>query len=250
MAPGKELHYFDRNLDRGEQWYRECFAGATAGQRVGEATPNYLFDARAIERMAELVPSADLIVSVREPVARAYSHYWMERERGRELRSFADAVRGELAGDQQSTYVARGHYAEQLERAERSYPRGQLHVLLFDDLVADPQRMYGELVGVLGLPPRAEPSGLSTPVNSYVRFRSLRVDRTMLGWQRRFPTNPAVRSATRGVRRLNTRRDTAYPPADADVAHRLLEHFASHNARLASWLGRPLPEAWAVAEAG
>ena len=80
----KEVHYFDVNFGRGESWYRAHFG------RLGEpglnldSSPYYLFHPAVPTRMRALLPDAKLIVLLRDPVRRAYSHYWHERDKGRE----------------------------------------------------------------------------------------------------------------------------------------------------------------------
>src|SRR5688572_14326389 len=84
VASGKEVHFFDRRYGRGLDWYRSRFAGVTTERVVGEATPAYMYDENAIARIAHDLPDARLIVVLRNPVDRAYSHYWRNRSRGRE----------------------------------------------------------------------------------------------------------------------------------------------------------------------
>src|SRR5688572_19406956 len=76
MPPKKELHFFDWNWDRGLDWYRAQFRDATPGAIIGEATPIYIVYREAMERLAKACPEARLLVVLRDPVSRAYSHYW------------------------------------------------------------------------------------------------------------------------------------------------------------------------------
>jgi hypothetical protein len=130
----KEVSFFDRHWWRGPAWYRGQFPLRSGTRLVGEASPSYLFHPLAPERVGALVPDARLVALLRDPVARAYSHYQHEVALGREPLSFEDALaaepertRGEearLVADARAfsrawwdhTYVARGLYAEQLER--------------------------------------------------------------------------------------------------------------------------------------
>ncbi len=143
------------------------------GSLVGEASPSYLFHPQAPERVASLLPGAKLIALLRDPVDRAYSQWQHERALGREPLSFEDAIaaeeertRGEaerLAADPRyfsrawwdHTYVARGLYAEQLERWLERFPREQLLVLLTEEYAADPAGTYARVLDFLGAPPHA-----------------------------------------------------------------------------------------------
>src|SRR5947209_1159841 len=103
----KEVHFFDINFWRGEWWYRSLFPLRRRLQRrpplrnrpaiTGEASPYYLFHPFAPERAAQLLPDAKLIVLLRDPVERAWSHYRHEVANGRETMTFPDALAAEPA---------------------------------------------------------------------------------------------------------------------------------------------------------
>jgi hypothetical protein len=118
----------------------------------------------------ETVPEAKLIVLLRDPVDRALSHYHHEVALGREPLSFEDALDAEperTRGQEERmareagyfshawwdhTYVARGRYAEQLERWFAAFPREQLLVLVSEELAADTAETYARVLDFLGAP--------------------------------------------------------------------------------------------------
>ena len=51
------------------------------------------------------------------------------------------------------SYVARGEYASQLERWLARYPREQLHVVVSEEMFADPGKSVAALFEFLGLEP-------------------------------------------------------------------------------------------------
>ncbi|CAN5787513.1 sulfotransferase [soil metagenome] len=239
LAVPKELRFFDREFDRGLGWYRERFAAVDGERAVGEASPSYLYRAEAVERMATTVPHARLIAILRDPVARAYSHYWMERMRGRERRSFAEAVDAELgpgAGVSRSAeatgvaYLDRGRYLSQLERVGEHYPRSSLLVLVFDDVVADPAESYRKVCRFLAVSDTFVPPLLGTAVNPSVAFRSLGLRR--LAKQLPDP-------ARRVVERVNTR-SFRYPPLDPGLRARATAYLEDDTRALGIWLDRDL----------
>ena len=91
-AVKKEIEFFDLNYHRGIGWYRAHFpsvlerlyARRARGRKLvtGEATPYYLFHPHAPRRMQEAAPESRLIILLRNPVERAYSHYWHEVRHG------------------------------------------------------------------------------------------------------------------------------------------------------------------------
>jgi hypothetical protein len=187
VAPtNKEIDFFNLGWYRGPDWYRcyfpldrDCEAFASQhGRRplVGEASANYLAHYWTPQRVAKLVPEARLIVSLRDPVDRAYSHYQMIRRRGTEpLDTFEEAIaseEGRLRGDEEREagdlhyhswrtsrwgYLRASRYAEQLERWFAVFPRDSFLFLNFHtDIAAQPQRSLDAVHSFLGLPPRRD----------------------------------------------------------------------------------------------
>lgn len=166
VAPAavKEVHYFTLFHDRGDEWYESNFPRSRGLRKriTGEATPYYLFHPDVPERAHRLCPDAKLIALLRDPVARAFSHYQHERRLGEEPLSFAEAIAKEderLSGDpfvdgshQHFSYAARGRYAEQLRRWWSRFPRERLLILRSEDLFTDPGAVYAQTLEFLGLP--------------------------------------------------------------------------------------------------
>jgi hypothetical protein len=223
----KGAHFFDVRFDRGTAWYRSHFPSlpyrgvvrATRGcePQAGEASPYYLAHPAAAARARKVVPGARLIVLLRDPVDRAYSHYRERVRHGDEDLSFEEALDREperLNGEverlirdphyhshahEHHGYVAQGLYAEHLGRWLDLFPRSQLLVLFSELLFADPAGVYADVLRFLGLRPW-EPDGYPA-----LNFHPPRED---------------MRPATR---------------------ERLARFFASHDARLPELLGVDIP---------
>jgi len=176
----KELRFFDINYAKGVDWYRSRFPSRGHLQRmkragsadpvVGEASPDYLFDPHVPNRVAETLPDTKLIVLLRHPVDRAFSHYWHQVKRGHERLTFDQAVaaeEGRLAGELERmladpayvsyerhhhSYVARGMYVEQLEAWAKLFPRDRFLIEQSEDLFADPSSVFKRTLRFLGLP--------------------------------------------------------------------------------------------------
>jgi len=139
----KELHFFDdESLDWREPDYTlfHChFRDRRSGQMAGETTPIYTYWQPAAERIHRYNPAMKLIVMLRNPVERAYSHWSMEFGRGTETLRFSDAIRvgrSRFTGCQHRlfSYVERGFYSEQVDRLASFFPAAQLLFLRTEDL--------------------------------------------------------------------------------------------------------------------
>jgi hypothetical protein len=194
----EEVHFFDLNYHRGLSWYRAHFPvreGGGDGPLCGDDSPYYIFHPLAAQRIRRDLPNVPLIVLLRDPVDRAYSHYHHERRRGREDLGFHEALEaeeGRLAGEegrmvedpsyasfehQRHSYVSRGMYAEQLRRWFDLFPRDQFLVLQSEAMFRDPQPTFDRVLGFLGLPPmrledrRVHNPGSYAPMDEGVRER-------------------------------------------------------------------------------
>lgn len=176
----KGIHFFDLHYGRGLRWYRGQFpVRSIADRRVapgapravtGEASPYYVFHPLAAERIARDLPAVKLIVLLRDPVDRAFSAHKQESGRGFETEPFERALdleesrlEGELErihadptyvsfSHQHHAYLARGRYAEQLERLFGLFGRERVLVLESADLSATPEPVWERVLGFLGLP--------------------------------------------------------------------------------------------------
>ncbi len=173
----KEIHYFDLQSFRSLRWYRSHFppAASARGRITGEASPYYLFHPAAPARVAAALPDVRLIALLRDPVARAYSHYQLSVRDGHEQLGFEEALRGEddrLAGEEarlltdrayrshahrHQSYASRGLYAGQLRRWHERVSAERLLVVSSEELFADPRRTAATVLEFLGLDPAEVP---------------------------------------------------------------------------------------------
>jgi hypothetical protein len=164
-ATVKEVHFFDLKYGKGLAWYSRFFPSEGRRQArlaqtkelvTGEATPYYLFHPHVPERVARSLPGIKLIVLLRNPIDRAYSHYHHAVRHGFESLDFEQAIASEtdrlapeierLTTDdsyhsfvhQRNSYLARGRYIEQLERWAAYFSREAMLILEAEAFFADP----------------------------------------------------------------------------------------------------------------
>jgi hypothetical protein len=166
----KGTHYFDVNYGRGWRWYLSAFESASGAWRTtGEASPYYMFHPLAPQRIAEALPHVRIIVSLREPVSRAWSHHQYETQQGFENRPFHEAIALEqerLRGEEERmtrspgyesyahrhhTYLQRGHYADQLRHLYRFFSPDQVLVLRSEALFTDTQQQLSRVWDHIGV---------------------------------------------------------------------------------------------------
>jgi Sulfotransferase domain len=239
----KEVHYFDRYADRGVEWYAGFFppddeAGRYAA--IGEATPDYLFEPSVPRLIHELLPSCRLMVSLRNPVNRAYSAYLYSVRSRNEKRSFVDVIA------QDDEILRRGFYSKQLERYLQFYAPDAMLVLIYEELIADPRGQLDRVAKFLRLESRWEdPDAL---MQDRINASEIPRFRAAFGLARRFGTllmrngvNWPVRLAKRsGIPKLFGRR-AAVPPLTPEQRRMLQDLYSNEITALERMLGRELP---------
>ena len=143
----KDIYFFDRYYHRGMDWYLSFFADAPAGTKaVGELSHDYLFSAVAAERIARDLPGVKLMVSLRQPLDRTFSHYLYMVRNGRTREPF------ELALKKYPDLVDKSMYSKHLSEYFRRFDRSQIQVLFFDDLKFSPRLFAAEVFQFLDVP--------------------------------------------------------------------------------------------------
>ncbi len=177
MAVGKkEPHHFD---DEQVDWlspdhaaYHRRFEFADHAKRVfGDATPIYIYWPGALERIRAYNPDARLVVCLRHPAHRAYSHWLMETVRDKETLPFAEAIRAgrsRVAASEGGvhrifSYIERGEYGGQIERLLSLFSRESVRFIRTDDLWSNQESVLKQLHAFLELAP-----GPAPPTPTYV----------------------------------------------------------------------------------
>jgi len=137
--------------------YEALFEEAPPGTLCGESTPFYLYRRDAQRRIQALIPHARLIIVLRDPVERAHSnwaHLWSSG-----LDPIDDFVTACAAEDGRATagwadfwhYRRIGLYGQQLKHLYEIFPREQVLVVRYRDLVDDPAGILDRICGFLGV---------------------------------------------------------------------------------------------------
>lgn len=139
------------------QDYQRLFADAPPDSVRIESTPFYLYSTDARRRIAADVPDAKLIAVVRDPIDRAYSNWVHLRVDG--LEPCADFV--EACGREEGRigsgwapfwhYRRMGRYGAQLADLLELFPRQQVLVLRYRELVSAPNETLNRVSRFLGI---------------------------------------------------------------------------------------------------
>jgi len=166
MADKKELHFFDedRYFEKNNpnySKYHRYFSPNDHTQVIGEATPIYMYWNKSIERIYVYNPQIKLIIILRNPIDRAFSHWNMERDKGRESRTFLKAILDEeskinspnYSQNKILSYLDRGYYSQQIKNIYNYFNKDQLLILRSEDLRENPDSTLMNVADFLSIPP-------------------------------------------------------------------------------------------------
>lgn len=162
--------------------YMQLFNEAGSKKAIGEISPEYMSSSGSAARaINSRLPDVKLIAILRNPVERAYSDYLMYFQKGFDKEpNFMEALRkqGERMnrGDPTGFYISTGFYGKQLAPYYELFPRQQLKIVLFEDLVSTPYLLLQELFSFLGVDPTYSRLNLvkhnfsGIPRNAFAKF--------------------------------------------------------------------------------
>jgi hypothetical protein len=265
----KEMHVFGSDLRFGTWFYRrgpkaylDEFAPQNGRRRAGEASVWYLMSTQAAAEIKAFNPDASIIIMLREPVAMLYSLYYQFLFGGNEhLPTFEQAMSAEQdrrAGRKiaRQAYFAQGllyrevvRFTEQVQRYFDTFGRERVHVIIYDDLVADPASVYHDTLDFLGLGSADRRTDFKV-VNGNVKVKNTVVEAalndpwlrstalTLRSWMPR-PVFGALLQIESRIRNSNIRVEER-PPLVSEVCQRLKREFAPGVESLSELLGRDL----------
>ena len=145
----KELYFFDRYYHNGFDWYHGLFDDKLAVQNRLEITPTYLSDHRIPRRVYEYNSNMKLIVCLRNPIDRAYSHHKMLAGGG--MYGDCKLVKFENALQQNPAYIEFGLFGKQIGNYLEYFNRESIHIIFFEDICLSPEKVIHELCEFLSI---------------------------------------------------------------------------------------------------
>ena len=151
------FHAFVKERDQ----YDKLFKNVKDEKAIGEITNSYLYSQEAARNIFTRFPDAKVIMMLRNPIDRAFSHYLMDLRIGYETNDFMTALKKDMARDPKgwgisNLYVEIGMYAEQVKRFIEIFPERQRRIYLFDDFKKDAGAVVKDMFTFLGVDPNVD----------------------------------------------------------------------------------------------
>lgn len=233
FLPGKkELHYFDRYFEQGLAYYEQEFEDWSGERAVGEITPQYFHNEEVARLIKVQFPDIKLFVCLRNPIQRAYSHYWR-------LVAVSSAGPNEdfetvLKNNQEVLNV--GCYYDHLCRYYKFFDRSQILVLIFDDLEAKPESFLRSIYGFLHVEDMSATQLAQQRINAAASLQSL--GRSKVLWQLyRFLHRLGFYTVASKIERANRRE---LPPMRPETKRYLINYYEDQIESLQRLIERDL----------
>jgi hypothetical protein len=157
-----------------EHWdfYLTLFEAGNGRKRIGEASTPYLSSPESPGQIRSVLPHAKIIITLRNPVVRAYSLYkWMHANGYEKLATFAEALEAETAWRKDNgefkknngqyyynfLYYHSGLYYPQVKRYIATFPADQIHLIIFEEFVKEPLQHVQQIFRFLDVDPSFVP---------------------------------------------------------------------------------------------
>jgi hypothetical protein len=175
------LFGIDVAVVRDKHEYLKLYENVRDEVAIGDASASYLWVNNTPKLMHDAIPKARIIIMLRDPVERAFSHYLMHLSDGSETKlSFYDALKcdyeNELSGGATSShlYIGYGLYSKQVKRYLDIFGRQQIKILIFEEFVQNTRVAVLGVLEFLGIKGVTElPDNIEEAYNTYSapRFR-------------------------------------------------------------------------------
>ena len=133
--------FYHMKIIRSPEAYDSLFDEAKPNQLKGEISPSYLWDSESAIRIKDHNPDAKIIVSLRDPIDRAYSHYLMHFNTGHEpektFEKALDAEPNPIWGGG-NNYLAASDYHGQLKTYFKLFDKDQILIMIYEEWTRDP----------------------------------------------------------------------------------------------------------------
>ena len=143
--------YYDVSPVNSEDWYHSNFTEPTS-KVIGEGSVSYLFYPEVPQKIYEYNPKAKILIILRNPVQRAFSHYLMDYGLGLCNISLEKVLNNPLKYPQfYQQFIDLGMYYQQIKRYLDVFGHDQVKVMFYDDLKTDTDLFMKEVFSFLSI---------------------------------------------------------------------------------------------------
>lgn len=160
----KESHYFSRKTipeDHSEKPiqnkvdYLKLFENAPDKSIIVDGSASYLSDPDAPKLIHKVSPKAKILISLRNPIERAFSAYLMNWSQGTIKKTFSDQISYELTHtidlSKPNIRLQRGFYYEDVKKYFEFFGKSNVKIIIFEEWIKDPKKIIQEILKFINL---------------------------------------------------------------------------------------------------
>jgi hypothetical protein len=152
----KEIMFFDMNFKKGIDWYKKHFRNYSGEKLIGEMSPTYMANVDVPARIHAVIPNVKIIFILRNPIDRAYSHYWDLKGWGvkgdfRDILLNPPTIKRGRNSYLKFDILKMGYYYEHLSLYKKYFKEKNIGIFLFSELSDDPQKLIKDIFNFLGV---------------------------------------------------------------------------------------------------
>jgi hypothetical protein len=241
-----ELPFINSDHKKDFAWYAKHYKHCPAESLKGEFSPQYLCDEHAPSRIHQHFPGVKLLVSLRNPIEKLHSSYWSRTRYTRKYtnQSFEESI------EHDPRFLREAFYAKHLKRYLKYFQREQIKVVLFEDIVQQPEQTIRDVFSFLSVDPEVDLDLERIPKNKAKKSRFFSPTPVM-AWFARFMIEHDQAALLQKARDLGLKEmllkistvDCPREPIDPQTQDRLQRLFHDDICELEALLGRNLT-AW------
>jgi hypothetical protein len=156
VPENKEVDFFSKYYYKGFRWYADKFSGVDGEEEILDISPSYFIDPGAASRIRAWDQDVQLILILRNPIERAYSHYCMHLRAG----VVSPKIDDELCAS--SRLLQEGLYMKHLKNYLKEIDQDKINIFIFDDLKKDTKAFLTDVFCTLGVNEHFQPSLLES----------------------------------------------------------------------------------------
>jgi hypothetical protein len=211
----------------------------------GEASVNYLNRPETAGLIRQQLPEVQLLFCLRNPVDRLYSHYNYDLQEGRQLPDFPHLARQRGSYWDENAWGSR--YDVHIERYLQFFPRQQIHIFLFEDLIAQPISLLPQVYGCIGVDPQFQPpksdehaNASRRPKRAWLHHAIVAVEKATYQMDIPSPIRRPLSAVRHWLRNRNLEAGKL-PRLNAELRAELLKEYLPTTQYVEAYLSRPLP---------
>lgn len=162
MSPVKEPNYFSVSINlkhklskplRNKDEYLSLFSKAKNAKAIGEASPTYLWDPKTPKLIHDAIPTAKIIMILRDPVERSFSHYLNGIGLGYETLPFIEAMKEALKkdNDYSGRIATTSFYTDSVSKYLDTFGKNNVKIIIFEEFFKDVKTNFKEILNFLGI---------------------------------------------------------------------------------------------------